>query len=83
MGATESVNRQYILILKTVLLNLKQRVIRFLLQIRQAKVLLVPDFKPNSDEKLALVFGNEVDGVGNDTLVIVMGNIIELPATWH
>ena len=38
----------------------------------------MPDFKPAPSELLAVIFGNEVDGVSNDTLAMCDG-AIELP----
>ncbi len=78
LGATESVEWQYFTSTIEALLLLKSRGYT-ILAIEQAEgSTMLPDFFPTSNEKLAIVFGNEVNGIDNAALNHVSG-CIEIP----
>ena len=78
LGATESVNWQYYSDIKDCFTELKAKGYKIFAAEQTSQSIAMPDFKPAPSELLAVIFGNEVDGVSNDTLAMCDG-AIELP----
>lgn len=78
LGATESVKWRYFENTTDALKNLKDKGFR-LLAIEQVKgSILLNDFTAENNQKLALIFGNEVEGVSNEALALC-DSAIEIP----
>lgn len=78
LGATESVSWSYFKNTSDAILNLKDQGFR-IIAVEQVKgSVSLRDFKTENDQKLALVFGNEVDGV-SDTALALSDAAIEIP----
>lgn len=78
LGATESVNWQYYSDIKDCIAELKTQGYKIFAAEQTSQSISMPDFRPAPSELLAVIFGNEVDGVSNDTLSLCDG-VIELP----
>lgn len=66
LGATETVNWTYFSDNDSLIEFLKQNNIKIIVIEQTTNSTLLHDFKPQKDEKYALVLGNEVDGVSMD-----------------
>jgi len=78
LGATESVKWRYYKNTNEAILELKERNYK-VCSIEQAeKSISLIDFKPDKKLKYAVVFGNEVKGVGQD-IVNLSDEVIEIP----
>jgi tRNA G18 (ribose-2'-O)-methylase SpoU len=78
LGATQSVNWSYAQQISEVISNLKQRNYKVYAAEQTDSGMLLPEFRPQPDEKIALIFGNEVNGVDDHTLQLCDG-ALELP----
>jgi len=78
LGATESVEWNYFKTTQQAVEELKQNnyLIYAIEQAEQA--IMLSDFKPQKDQKLAVVFGNEVKGVEQEVINLSTG-VIEIP----
>lgn len=78
LGATDTVSWEYAEDVLEVVTKLQQKKVK-VYAIEQAEgAVMLDDFKPEKDEKLALVFGNEVKGV-QQKVVSASDGIIEIP----
>ena len=78
LGATDTVSWEYAEDVLEVVTKLQQEGVK-VFAIEQAEgAVMLDDFKPEKDEKLAVVFGNEVKGV-QQKVVSVSDGIIEIP----
>lgn len=78
LGATETVTWKYFPTSMEALMQLKQQGY-VLAAIEQAEnAIMLSDFMPQAGKKYAFIFGNEVDGVGQD-LVNASDLVIEIP----
>lgn len=78
IGATESVDWQYFETTTEAVEHLKNEGFTVFAIEQVTKKTWLQDVRVNSDEKYALVFGNEVKGVSNDVLPLV-DDCIEIP----
>ena len=69
LGATESVEWQYVEHTKDALLELKTKGYTIVIIEQTTKSKPLHEFAPKENEKYCLVFGNEVDGVSEEALV--------------
>lgn len=68
LGATDSVDWEYIEDISSLVQKLKKQAVK-IVSIEQAdKSVLLQDFRPDSDEKYAVIFGNEVKGVQQEVV---------------
>lgn len=78
LGATESVSWEYVENISTLIGELKEQGI-ITVAVEQAEdAILLHDFKPESAEKYAVIFGNEVKGVSQD-MVSNCDTVVEIP----
>lgn len=78
LGATESVYWSYFKNTSDAIIYLKEQGFR-IIAVEQVKgSVSLKDFKTENDQKLALVFGNEVDGVSDEALAL-SDEAIEIP----
>ncbi len=78
LSATESINWTYFKTTQEAVLSLKDNCYT-IISIEQVEgSIMLNDFKPNSQEKYALIFGNEVKGVENEVIKLSHG-CIEIP----
>ena len=68
LGATESVEWEYVSCISNIEKQLKDRGWKIALIEQTDKSINLKDFQPISDEKFAFVFGNEVFGVSDEAL---------------
>ena len=68
LGATESVDWEYVSCISNIEKQLKNRGWKIALIEQTDKSIDLKDFHPTSDEKFAFVFGNEVFGVSDEAL---------------
>ena len=68
LGATESVDWEYVSCISNIEKQLKDRGWKIALIEQTDKSIDLKDFQPTSDEKFAFVFGNEVFGVSDEAL---------------
>jgi tRNA G18 (ribose-2'-O)-methylase SpoU len=66
LGATETVDWRYFASTQECIEYLKEKKCKILAVEQSDSSIMLPDFEPNGDEKYALIFGNEVDGVSYD-----------------
>lgn len=78
LGATESVKWTYFEKTTDAVSNLKSRGYKIIAVEQVQGSVLLHDFKAAGEQKLALIFGNEVDGVGNESLELCDA-AIEIP----
>lgn len=78
LGATESVDWQYFDDVGKAVANLKSAGFSVWAVEQTDRSILLPDFEWNASKPIALVFGNEVDGVSEEALALVNG-AIEVP----
>ena len=78
LGATESVKWTYFEKTTDAVSNLKSRGYKIIAVEQVQGSVLLHDFKAAGEQKLALIFGNEVDGVGNESLEL-SDAAIEIP----
>jgi 23S rRNA (guanosine2251-2'-O)-methyltransferase len=78
LGATDSVDWKYFENVIHAIEELKRKAYKVLAVEQADESILLQDFIPLADEKIALVFGNEVHGVSDDVMDIVDG-CIEIP----
>lgn len=78
LGATESVNWDYIADEMVLIEQLKQQDIQIVVVEQTSASISLTDFKPQTDKKYAIILGNEVDGVS--TVFIKNADLcIEIP----
>ncbi len=68
LGATESVDWEYVSCISKIEKQLKDKGWKIALVEQTDKSIDLKDFHPTSDEKIAFVFGNEVFGVSDEAL---------------
>ena len=78
MGATETVNWKYFKTTLDAINELKQNHYRVYSIEQTEKANMLNDFIPSTNQKLAIVFGNEVKGVEQEVIDISNG-VIEIP----
>ncbi|MBI9032962.1 MAG: RNA methyltransferase [Bacteroidales bacterium] len=78
LGATDSVSWTYIENTVDVVNELQKKAYKVYAIEQAENSVSLEDFEIHSDEKIALVFGNEVKGVENDVMKLVDGSI-EIP----
>jgi 23S rRNA (guanosine2251-2'-O)-methyltransferase len=78
LGATESVDWRYMPTTLQAIQVLRTSGYRILAVEQTVGSIKLPDFQPAHDEKLAIIFGNEVHGIDDDVLPYVDG-FIEIP----
>lgn len=78
LGATESVDWEYVESTISVVERLKSEGIRVISIEQTEKSVMLNDFQPNSATKYAVVFGNEVKGVEQE-VVSASDGVIEIP----
>lgn len=78
LGATESVKWKYFKTTLEAVEDLKQNnyLVYAIEQAEQA--IMLPDFQPKKDQKLGIIFGNEVKGVEQEVIHLSTG-VIEIP----
>lgn len=78
LGATQSIDWYYFQHIETVIEQLKLDGYQ-IIAIEQAKSsVMLHQFAPQSDEKYALIFGNEVNGVSNEAMRMI-DTCVEIP----
>lgn len=78
LGATESVDWEYVESTISVVERLKSEGIRVISVEQTEKSVMLNDFQPNSATKYAVIFGNEVKGVEQE-VVSASDGVIEIP----
>ncbi|MBO0331465.1 RNA methyltransferase [[Muricauda] lutisoli] len=78
LGATESVDWEYREDTLELVEELKQKGIQIVSVEQAEKAVMLNDFQINSDETIALVFGNEVKGVSQE-VVTASDTVLEIP----
>lgn len=78
LGATNSVNWEYFSDTTTAIEQQRAGGYKIYAAEQTDSGILLPDFLPESNMKLVLIFGNEVDGVSDETLQLCDG-CLELP----
>ncbi len=78
LGATESVRWNYFEKTEDAIKALKEKQYQIISIEQTEKSIALQDFKPNFDQKLGLIFGHEVNGVGQD-IVNLSDTVIEIP----
>ena len=78
LGATESVDWEHVADLKSTVLELQQEGYKVYAVEQVDKSIMLHDFKLRKDERICLIFGNEVFGVEAELIDIVDG-CIEIP----
>jgi len=78
LGATETVNWQYVAETTDIIKRLQADDYRIISIEQTENSILLTDFKINTCEKYALIFGNEVKGVSQE-VVDLSDNCIEIP----
>lgn len=78
IGATESMEWEYSSSTVELIRQLKMEGLRIVAVEQADKSTMLQDFKINKDEKIALVFGNEVKGVSDEVMTMV-DECIEVP----
>ncbi|GJQ06292.1 RNA methyltransferase [Capnocytophaga cynodegmi] len=78
LGATESVDWEYVESTISVVERLKSEGIRVISVEQTEKSIMLNDFQPNSATKYAVIFGNEVKGVEQE-VVSASDGVIEIP----
>lgn len=78
LGATESVDWEYVESTISVVERLKSEGIRIISIEQTEKSVMLNDFQPNSATKYAVIFGNEVKGVEQE-VVSASDGVIEIP----
>ncbi|MFK8265799.1 RNA methyltransferase [Capnocytophaga cynodegmi] len=78
LGATESVDWEYVESTISVVERLKSEGIRVISIEQTEKSVMLNDFQPNSATKYAVIFGNEVKGVEQE-VVSASDGVIEIP----
>lgn len=78
LGATETVTWKHFPEIGSALADLRQNGYRIIAAEQAHGATMLNDFRPAADEKLALIFGNEVEGV-SDEVLSVADACIEIP----
>lgn len=78
LGATESVNWEYYKHTGDALEKLKEMGYRIFAVEQTDESILLDDFSPSREEKIAFIFGNEVHGI-QDEIIDMVDNCIEIP----
>lgn len=78
LGATESMAWEYVEDTKSLVENLKLQGYRTLAVEQAENAVMLNEFKAESPEKIALVFGNEVKGVSQEVVTACHG-VLEIP----
>lgn len=78
LGATESVDWEYGKESKTIVAELQQKGYKVLAVEQSDESVFLHNFMPTTEEKYALVFGNEVHGV-SDPVMEIVDDCIEIP----
>lgn len=78
LGATDSVSWQYHKDALALINDLKEDGIKILAIEQAENSTMLQDFKPNTDERYAIIFGNEVKGVQQE-IVSISDTVIEIP----
>jgi len=78
LGSTESVTWEYAEDVTTLINKLKQEDVKIVAIEQTENSVMLQEFKVNKEEKLAVIFGNEVKGV-QQTAVNLCDAVIEIP----
>ncbi|MFN4081994.1 MAG: RNA methyltransferase [Bacteroidia bacterium] len=78
LGSTENINWEYITDVIEVINKLKAENIKIFAVEQTQNSIYLNDFEINDSIKLALIFGNEIDGVNQDAINLCDG-VIEIP----
>jgi len=78
LGAELSINWKYHASTMDAIEELRKDQFRIIAIEQVANSMMLPDFTPSKDEKYALVFGNEVEGVQQE-VINICDNCIEIP----
>ncbi|MDR3047485.1 MAG: RNA methyltransferase [Bacteroidales bacterium] len=78
LGATDTVDWEYVEDVSTLVNSLKEKHIRCYLIEQTDQSVLLQDFHPSQGEKIAIIFGNEVFGISDSVLPLADG-AIEIP----
>ncbi|MCD6113408.1 MAG: RNA methyltransferase [Bacteroidales bacterium] len=78
LGATKSVDWKYFSSTIESINYLKKNNYKIYAVEQVDKSIMLNDFKPDIDDKLAFIFGNEVNGV-EDSVIDIVDNCIEIP----
>jgi 23S rRNA (guanosine2251-2'-O)-methyltransferase len=78
LGATESVDWFYVPTTLQAVTELRSAGYRIMAVEQAEGSIKLPDFQPSGDAKLAIIFGNEVNGIDDEVLPYVHG-CIEIP----
>ncbi len=78
LGATKSVNWNYFATTKKAIDYLKKRNYKILAVEQAVGSVFLNNFNPHIDQKYALIFGNEVEGVDAEVMTL-LDNCIEIP----
>lgn len=78
LGATQSINWVFYEEVTTAIQNLRKQGYRILAIEQASNSVQLNDFKPHTDQKYALIFGNEVNGVSEEAMQLI-DECIEIP----
>lgn len=78
LGATESVDWEYVKDINVVVENLKKKGVKIVSVEQAENATMLNEFYPESGDKYAVIFGNEVKGVSQD-VVYASDYVVEIP----
>lgn len=78
LGAENTVEWNYFETTKEAVISLKEQGFKIIAVEQAAESTFLQDFKPDKSDKLALIFGNEVDGV-EDSIMEMADYCVEIP----
>src|SRR5690606_14843424 len=78
LGATESVDWEYVKDIDVLVKNLKNEGVKIVSVEQVENAIMLNDFIPQAGEKYAIIFGNEVKGVSQE-MVYASDYVIEIP----
>lgn len=78
IGADRSVDWSYVKEIKEAILSLKSNGYKIIGIEQTSHSTLLQDFNPDPDQKIALIFGNEVDGISEQILEL-LDDCLEIP----
>src|SRR5690606_1707809 len=78
LGATESVDWEYVKDINVLVKSLKSEGVKIISVEQAEKATMLHDFNPEEGEKYAVIFGNEVKGVSQE-IVDASDHVVEIP----
>jgi len=78
LGATKSINWEYFRDIKEAIVQLKDKGYLIIAVEQAENSTKLNEFKPHEDKKYALIFGNEVNGVSDEAMLLI-DECIEIP----